>query len=64
MYKLHCDLCGKDMSKDENYTRVTWEDNNGYETSSFFVFRKPRKLRVDICDNCLKLLKEKAKPDR
>ena len=61
MYKLHCDLCDRDLSKDENTTRVTWEDNEGYDTSTYgFVFRKPRKLKVDICDDCLKLLKEKA----
>lgn len=30
MYKLHCDLCERDMSKDENTTQVTWKDNNGY----------------------------------
>lgn len=64
MYKLHCDLCGRDMSKDDNTTKVTWEDNNGYGTSSFFVFRKPRKFSVDICDDCLALLKEKAKQSK
>lgn len=60
MYKLHCDLCEHDMSKDENTTRVTWKDNNGYDYEFGHVFRKSRKFSVDICDDCLKLLKEKA----
>lgn len=59
MYKLHCDLCGRDMSKDENTTRVTWKDNNGYDHSGFFVVRKPRKFKADICDECLEFLKSK-----
>lgn len=53
MYKLHFDLCDRDLSKDENTTKVTWEDNNGYETSIFSGFRKPRKFSVGICDKCL-----------
>jgi hypothetical protein len=58
MYKLHCDLCDRDISKDENTTKVTWEDNQGIEFSTFgHAFRKPRKLTVDICDTCLDLLK-------
>lgn len=61
MYRLHCDLCGRDISKDENTTKVTWEDNNGYCYEFGYVFRKPRKLSVDICDDCLKLLRDKAK---
>ena len=61
MYRLCCDLCERDMSKDKNKTKVTLEDENGYDYEFGHVFRKPRKLSVDICDNCLKLLKEKAK---
>ena len=60
MYKLHCDLCDRDMSKDENYTTVTWEDNEGVEFDYHGIFRKHRKFKATICDNCLKLLKEKV----
>lgn len=60
MYKLHCDLCDRDLSNDENVTSITWEDNKGYDDTGFFVFRKPRKIRVDICDICLELLKKKG----
>ena len=60
MYKLHCDICDRDISKDENTTKVTWEDNQGYEYDFGHVFRKRRKLTVDICDKCLGLLKSKA----
>ena len=61
MYKLHCDLCERDVSKEENVTKVTWEDNNGYEfTSIGYIFRKPRKMICHICDTCLALLKEKG----
>lgn len=64
MYKLHCDLCDRDLSKDENTTRVTWEDNNGYEDSGFgHVFRRPRKFKVDICDKCLELIKSMSRTD-
>lgn len=48
------------MSKDENKTRVTLEDKNGYDYEFGHVFRKPRKLRIDICDDCLELLRSKA----
>lgn len=61
MYRLHCDLCERDMSKDENTTKVTWEDNEGYDYEFGHIFRKPRKCSADICDDCLKLLREKAK---
>lgn len=61
MWILHCDLCGRDMTKDENKTKVEWKDNEGYESSAFFVFRQPRKFSADICDDCLKLLREKVK---
>lgn len=61
MYKLHCDLCDRDMSKDENSTTVTWEDNQGVEFDYHGIFRKPRKLKATICDNCLELLRKKAK---
>ena len=39
MYKLHCDLCDRDMSKDDNFTQVTWKDNNGIEYSMGCFFR-------------------------
>lgn len=61
MYKLHCDLCDRDISKDENTTKVTWEDNQGIEFDYCGVFRKRRKLTVDICDKCLELLKMQAR---
>ena len=61
MLRMHCDLCERDISKDENTTRVTCEDNIGFDYEFGHVFRKPRKLSVDICDDCLKLLREKAK---
>jgi hypothetical protein len=48
------------MSKDENSTTVTWEDNEGIELDFHGIFRKPRKFKAAICDNCLKLLKEKV----
>ena len=60
MYKMHCDLCDRDLSKDENATKITWEDNEGYDTIGFFAFRKPRKLSVYICDICLDFLKQKG----
>lgn len=60
MYKLHCDLCDRDLSKDENVTTVTWEDNNGWESCGIFTHKKPRKFKADICDRCLQLLKEKG----
>lgn len=59
-YKLHCDICGRDISHDENTTRVTREDNNGYTSDFGFPFRTKQKFKVDICDDCLKKLKEKA----
>ena len=59
-YKLHCDLCGRDISKDENTTKVTWEDNNGVEYMLGEFLRRKRKFKVDICDDCLKQLREKA----
>lgn len=59
-YKLHCDLCGRDISKDENTTQVTWVDNNGYTTDFGHVFRAKRKFKADICDNCLELLRKKV----
>lgn len=64
MYRLHCDLCGKDVSKEENVTTVTWEDNNGYEQSGFMIFRAKRKFKAHICDVCLELLKRKQEIDR
>lgn len=64
MMKLHCDLCGRDMTYDENKTKVTWEDNNGYETSGFFTFRKPRRISADICDSCLSKLQESVKTSK
>lgn len=63
MYKLHCDLCDKDMSKDENSTIVTWEDNQGVEFYYCGIFRKPRKFKATICDNCLSILKNKVGAD-
>ena len=60
MYKLHCDLCDRDVSKDENVTTVTWEDNNGYTFEFGDIFRKRRKMKCHICDDCLKLLREKG----
>lgn len=60
MVKICCDLCERDMTKDENRTNVTLEDENGYDYEFGHVFRKPRKLRIDICDDCLKLLRSKA----
>lgn len=64
MYKLHCDLCERDVSKDENVTTVTWEDNKGYSIDFGYIFRKPRKMKCHICDDCLKLLKEKGHHER
>ena len=62
MVKICWDLCERDMTKDENRTKVILEDENGYDSLGFCgVVRKPRKLRIDICDNCLKLLKSKAR---
>lgn len=61
MLKLHCDLCDRILSKDENITRVTWEDNNAYDDTGYGIFRKPRKISADICDKCLRLLREKVK---
>lgn len=61
MYKLHCDLCDRDMSKDENSTTVTWEDNQGVEFDYHGIFRKPRKFKAAICDNCLELLRKAVK---
>lgn len=46
------------MSKDENKTRVTLEDKNGYDYEFGHVFRKPRKLRIDICDDCFGVIKK------
>ena len=63
MYKLHCDLCDKDMSKDENSTIVTWKDNQGVEFDYCGILRKPRKFEATICDNCLSLLKNKVGAD-
>ena len=63
MYRLHCDLCGRDVSEDENVTRITWEDNNGYDFDFGHVFRKPRKFKADICDECLETLRKKAQHD-
>lgn len=60
MYKLHCDLCDKDMSKEENATTVTWEDNEGVEFDYCGIFRRPRKLKAVICDDCLKVLRKKV----
>ena len=60
MYKLHCDLCDRDMSKDENSTTVTWEDNQGVEFDYHGIhgiFRKPRKFKANICDKCLETLR-------
>lgn len=61
MIKICCDLCEKDMTNDSNKTKVTLEDNNGYDIDYCGVFRKPRKIKIDICDECLELLKSKAK---
>ena len=61
MYKLHCDLCDRDMSKDENATKVTWEDNEGVEFDYHGIFRRPRKFEAVICDNCLEFLRNKVK---
>lgn len=61
MVKICCDLCERNMTKDENRTRVTLEDENGYDYEFGHVFRRPRKLRIDICDDCLQLLKSKAR---
>lgn len=58
MYKLHCDLCDRDISKDENMTKVTWRDNNGIEYAMGCFFRSKRKFKAHICDKCLKLLRE------
>lgn len=58
MYKLHCDLCDRDISKDENITKVTWRDNNGVEFDMGHFFRSKRKFKAHICDECLKLLRE------
>lgn len=60
MVKICCDLCERDMSNDENKTRVTLEDENGFDFEFGLFFRSPRKIRIDICDKCLKLLKNKG----
>jgi hypothetical protein len=60
MYKLHCDLCGRDITNDKNTTRVTWENNIDYEAKTLFIFRKKRKLRADVCDKCIECLKNNA----
>lgn len=64
MYKLHCDLCDRDISKDANTTQVTWKDNEGYDYEFGHVFRKPRKFSAVICDDCLKLLKERSNHEK
>lgn len=63
MYRLHCDLCEIDMSKDENATTITWEDNNGVTFDFGHIFRNPRKFKAHICDKCIALLREKAKQE-
>ena len=61
MYKLHCDLCDREVPSSANMTAITWEDNQGYDSYFGHVFRKPRKMKCHICDDCLKLLKEKGR---
>ena len=63
MNRLHCDLCDTDMTYHENKTKVTWEDNEGCDFEFGHVFRKRRKMTVDICDECLALLKSKARTE-
>lgn len=63
-YKLHCDLCGRDISHDENTTKITWEDYNGYTSDFGHVFRTKQKFKADICDDCLKLLREKVSKEK
>ena len=58
MYKLHCDLCERNISKDDNVTQVIWKDNNGVEFDMGYFFRRKRKFKAHICDKCLKLLRE------
>lgn len=60
MWKKHCDICDRDMTKDENQTKVTWEDNNGYEAGRLFVLRAPRKFSADICDECLAKIRNRG----
>lgn len=60
MIKTHCDLCDRDMSSDENTTTVTWKDNNGYDYEFGVVFRKKRKFKADICDECISLPRKKV----
>ena len=61
LFEIYCDLREKDMTKDRNKTRVTLEDDDGGYWEDGFLFKKKRKIKIDICDECLKLLKSKAK---
>ena len=58
MNKLHCDLCDRDMSKDENFTQVIWKDNNGIAFEFECFHRAKRRFKADICDCCLEKLKD------
>lgn len=53
-----CDLCNKCVH-DFNKTVVTIEDHKGVDFD--FWLPAKRKFKGVICDECLRLLKEKAK---
>ena len=53
-----CDLCNKRV-RDLNKTVVTIEDRRGIDFE--FLFPAKRKFKGVICDECLRLLKEKSK---
>ena len=55
-----CDLCEKRVN-DFNCTKVIIKDYNGITFDIGGVFPSKRKFEGIICDDCLKLLKEKAK---
>lgn len=55
-----CDLCEKRVN-DFNCTKVIIKDYNGITFDTVGAFPSKRRFEGVICDDCLKLLREKAK---
>ena len=53
-----CDLCGSTVDED-NKTEVIVKDHKGRVIDEFGVWRTKRRYRAVICDDCLKVLREK-----